>query len=54
MTVPGCQVRSVAQFDGLGMALFTGMEQCLTLPPKNLQHKLQQPGTEDGALLARK
>jgi hypothetical protein len=45
---------SVAQFDGLGMALVTGMEQCLTLPPKNPRHKLQRPGMEDGAVLDRK
>jgi hypothetical protein len=56
MTVPGasCRVRSVAQFDSLGMARITGMEQCLTIPPKNLRHKLQRPSTEAGALLDRK
>jgi hypothetical protein len=54
MRETSCQVWSVAQFDSLGMTLVTGMEQRLTLPPKNPRYKLQRPDTEDGALLDRK
>ena len=45
MTMPGasCRVCSVAQFNGLGMALVTGIEQCLTLPSKTIGTNYGKP-----------
>src|SRR6266852_1918283 len=45
MTMPGasCRVCSVAQFNGLGMAPVTGIEQCLTLPSKTIGTNYGKP-----------
>jgi hypothetical protein len=53
MREASCQVWSVAQFDSLGTALVTGIEECPHLTAKSLRHKVQA-GTGDGALLDRK